>query len=83
MLVHADAVVAELRGQLQLIKVVVVSLVPQGRVVELGRDIDVDAAVVLLEVVREVGIRHEVEAVCLHGRLLAEYGRSLLRERPL
>src|SRR5688500_1337515 len=41
----------------------------QLRIEQLAGDVDVDAAVLLLEVVRQVRVRHEVEGVDLHGDL--------------
>ena len=65
-------------GELELVQVVVVGLVAELRVVELGGDVDVDAVVALAEVVRQVGVRHEVEGMDFHKRLLSQtdmYGR--------
>ena len=68
-LVHADAVIAELVGIFKLVEVVVIGLVSYHRVIELRVDIHPDRAVLLAEVIRQVGIRHEVEPVELHGYL--------------
>ena len=68
-LVHADAVKAELVGIFQLIQIVVVCLIADHRVVQGRVDIHPDRAILLAEVVRQIRIWHEVEPMELHSCL--------------
>ncbi len=77
MLVHADAVEAALLGEFKLIEVLVVDGVPSFRVVQTVVDVDPDAAVLLLKVVRQVRPGHEVEPVELHACPLPVFGPML------
>src|SRR4051812_46754699 len=94
MLVKADAVEGQRGRVFELVEVVVVDAMAELRVVEVRRDVDVDAVVALPEVVRQVRVWHEVEGVDLHGRgsplgarLIAYGGRrkytSVLGASPL
>src|SRR3982074_3005871 len=71
MLVDADAVEADLVGELQRVEVIVVGVVTNDRIEELGGgQVDPHAVVALPEVVGQVGIGHQVKEVELHARLL-------------
>jgi hypothetical protein len=65
--VDADAIEAEFGGEFEEVEVVVVDAMAFDGVVEAGIDVDPDAAVLLPEVIRQVGIGHEVEPVELHA----------------
>jgi hypothetical protein len=65
-LVHADAIEAEFGRELEEVEIVVIDLVPFDGVIEPRIDVDPDRAVLLPEVVREIGIGHQVEPVKLH-----------------
>ena len=71
MLVDADAVEAYALGKFELVEIVVIDLMAFHRIVEFARRrIDPHGFVFLLEVVRQVRIRHQVEPVKFHGAML-------------
>src|SRR5713101_2986451 len=67
MLVEADAIEAELVGQLELVQVAVVDLVATLGVVQIVLAHDPGRIVGRAEVCRQIRPRHEVERVKLHG----------------
>ena len=66
MLVDAEAVVAHPIGELELVEVVIVKLVADFGVVEVLRNVDPYAAVLVLEVLGQVPIRHQMEPGKFH-----------------
>ena len=76
-LVDTDPVVAALLGELELVEILVVDLVTPLRVVQLvGRRVDPHAAVLVAEVVGQVGPGHQVEPVELHRPSPQQEARS-------
>ncbi len=69
MLVDAETVVADILGQLQQIEIIVVDAIGLARIEQSRIDIDPYAAMLLGEIIGQVGPRHEVEPVELHGRV--------------
>src|SRR6266566_136540 len=69
MLVDADSVETDRVGELQLIQVVVVRLVPDRWIEQLGRgQVNPHAVIALPKIVRQLRIGHQVEEVELHAR---------------
>jgi hypothetical protein len=67
MLVDAEAVVAHLIGEFELVEVIVVKLVADFGVVEVLRNVDPYAAVLVLEILGQVPIRHQMEPGKFHS----------------
>ena len=68
MLVAADGVEADVGGIFEEIEIGVVDLVALHRIEQLLVDVDPDRTVLLPEIVRQIGPRHQVEPCELHGR---------------
>jgi hypothetical protein len=66
MLVDAEAVETHLIGELELIEVVVVKPVAELGVVKVSRDVDPDAAILVLEVLRKIPVRHQMKPGKFH-----------------
>ena len=64
--VDADAVEANLVGELELVEVLVVELVGLDRIEQVAWDVHPDAAVLILEVLGQIAVRHEVEPAEFH-----------------
>ena len=71
-LVNANAVEAHVGGVFELVEVLVVNLVAAYRVEQLAGDVHPDAAVLLAEVLRQVGVGHQVKPVEFHASLESE-----------
>lgn len=65
--VHEDAVEAIFGREFELVHEIVVDAVGAFGVEEAGVDVDSDGGMLLAEVLREIGVGHEVEPQKLHG----------------
>ena len=79
MLVAAHRVEAAVGGELHLVHEVVVHQVRALRVEQRGMDVDPDRSVLLGEVVRQLGVRHQVEPQQFHGRSPFDVADSFTR----
>ena len=70
-LVDADPVKPYLVRVFELVQVLVVQMVSLDRIEEMAGDVDPHAAVLLLEVLGQQPVRHQVEPAYFHGSLRA------------
>ena len=79
MLVDAEPVEAHRVGVFQLIEVVVVEAMTDFRIVQIARDIDPHAVILLFEIFRQEPIRHQMEPGKFHNSF--SFGSPLSRAR--
>ncbi len=81
MLVHADAVEAQLRRVFEQVQIIVINLVALGRIEQIGIDVHPNRMILLAKIVGQIRPRHQVEPSKSHETSLSAKGaeRTVLR----